>query len=151
MVAGDGSSGTLTRDPEVLWATHQGRGLSWREGQGHGSPVAAFFFFKSRRMRRDRTPHTVDTPWSTHRGRRCLSSLSGRPRLSACRVVLFEHEWCGARTVRGAAPVWRQSEPSHSNFCVENCRSVPTCHGSTGPQSCSRALPVLGGADLGPL
>ena len=60
-----------------MWATHQGRGLSWREGQGHGSPVAAFFFFKSRRMRRDKTPHSVDNPWSTQRGRRYQSSLSG--------------------------------------------------------------------------
>ena len=77
MVEGNESSRTLTRDPEVLWATHQGRGLSWREGQGYGSPVAAFFFFKSRRMRRDKTPHSVDNPWSTQRGRRYQSSLSG--------------------------------------------------------------------------
>ena len=141
MVAGDGSSRTLTRDPEVLWATHQGRGLSWREGQGYGSPVAAFFFFKSRRMRRDRTPHSVDTPWSTQRGRRCRSSLSGRPRLSTrSRVVLVVGQWrgcaalCPGRGQRRRLRKWRQSKPFPDDFkLVGRCR--PPCQAPRAPRS----------------
>ena len=145
MVAGDGSSRTLTRDPEVLWATHQGRGLSWREGQGYGSPVAAFFFFKSRRMRRDRTPHSVDNPWSTQRGRRCLSSLSGRPRLSTrSRVVLVVGQWRGCAALRPASTrrgrLGNGGSPSRSltilGKFVGRCR--PPCQAPRAPRSCSR-------------
>ena len=85
---------------ELLWITHEGRGLSRHESQGLGSPVNV----SSSTGRKhacdvtDRTARPVDSPWSRQPGRRLQPSLSGRPRLSACRVVLFEHEWCGART-----------------------------------------------------